>query len=95
MNYTVYILESQKDGDHYVGLTADIGKRLEYHNKGRVRSTKFRTPFVLVYSEQFGTRMEARAREKYLKSYKGSREKLSILESLGDRLTVGQRPLKP
>ena len=38
--------------------------------------------FELIYVEEFKTREEARAREKYLKSYKGAKEKLSILENL-------------
>ena len=80
--YYVYILRSLKDAGHYVGMTKDIAARLNYHNKGRVRSTQSRTPLSLVYKESFGTRLEARAREKYLKSYKGSKEKLTILENL-------------
>lgn len=82
MKYFVYILRSLKDGKYYVGLTSNIEKRLEYHNSGRVRSTKHRTPFELLYKEVYATRSEAREREKYLKSYKGSKEKLFILESL-------------
>jgi putative endonuclease len=78
----MYILQSLKDNKYYVGMTGDLAKRLAYHNAGRVRSTKFRVPFKMVYSEKFETRLEAREREKYLKSYQGSREKLSILENL-------------
>jgi putative endonuclease len=81
-NYFVYILKSQKDKGYYVGMTSDILKRLGYHNSGHVRSTKHRTPFGIVYSESYSTRTEAREREKYLKSYKGSKEKLSILEKI-------------
>ncbi|MCX6788660.1 MAG: GIY-YIG nuclease family protein [bacterium] len=80
--YFVYILKSLKDNKHYVGLTSDISKRLEYHNKGRVRSTKSRRPFELIHTESFQYRMEARQREKFLKSYGGAKEKLSIIERL-------------
>ncbi|MEK7156760.1 MAG: GIY-YIG nuclease family protein [Patescibacteria group bacterium] len=82
MQYWVYILRSLKDGNHYVGLSSDVAARIEYHNAGRVRSTKHRSPFELLYKEAYATRAEARVREKYLKSYEGSKEKLSILESL-------------
>jgi putative endonuclease len=82
MQYHVYILRSLSDRRHYVGMTTDIEKRIKYHNSGRVRSTKHRVPFELLYKEVYATRAEARAREKYLKSYAGSKEKLSILESL-------------
>jgi hypothetical protein len=36
----------------------------------------------MIYSEGYGTCSEARKREKYLKSYTGSREKLSIVEKV-------------
>ncbi|MFA4890288.1 MAG: GIY-YIG nuclease family protein [Candidatus Paceibacterota bacterium] len=82
MNYYVYILKSLKDNGYYVGITKDLIIRLNYHNKGFVRSTKSRTPFIIVYKEIFQNRLDAREREKYLKSYKGSKEKLSILEKI-------------
>ena len=80
MSYYVYILKSLKDGNHYVGLTSDIERRLAYHNAGRVRSTKSRIPFELLHKEAYATRAAAREREEYLKSYKGAGEKLSIIE---------------
>jgi putative endonuclease len=80
--YFVYILQSLKDKGYYVGLTSNLENRLAYHNAGRVRSTKLRIPFKLMYSERFNSRSEAREREKYLKSYKGSKEKLSIIQGL-------------
>ncbi|MDP3999264.1 MAG: GIY-YIG nuclease family protein [bacterium] len=82
MKYFVYILQSLKDDGFYVGMTTNLEKRLNYHNKRLVKSTKHRVPFKLIYNESFGDRKTARDREKYLKSYKGSREKLTILENL-------------
>ncbi len=38
------------------------------HNNGENRSTKACKPFVLIYTEQYLIRAEARKREKYLKS---------------------------
>ena len=78
----IYILQSDKDKRYYVGMTQNLAIRLLYHNSGKVRSTKHRVPLRLIYSEKYGTGEEARKREVYLKSYKGSREKLKILESL-------------
>jgi len=52
----------------YVGLTRDLDRRLIEHNKGETRSTKAYKPFVLIYEERFNSRVEARAKEKYLKS---------------------------
>lgn len=82
MEYFVYILKSSKDDGYYVGMTKDLLLRLNYHNKRLVRSTKSRVPFRLIYSEKYNTRIEAREREKYFKSYKGSKEKLNILKNL-------------
>lgn len=82
MKYWVYILRSQKDRKLYVGLSSDVATRLYCHNAGRVRSTKHRVPFELLYKEAYATRAEARQREKFLKSYEGSKEKFSIVDSL-------------
>ena len=81
MNY-LYILKSIKDGNHYVGITSNLSERLKYHNSGRVRSTKDRVPFVMIYNEEYHSMKEARVREKYLKSYKGCVEKERIISSL-------------
>jgi putative endonuclease len=79
MHY-VYILKSLKDQNYYVGLSADVEKRLQAHNAGKVRSTKQRRPFKLIHSQQFETLRAAREREKFLKSYEGVREKRAIIQ---------------
>jgi len=43
------------------------------HNAGKVKSTKSYLPWKLIYNEEFETRIEARKREKYLKSAAGRR----------------------
>jgi putative endonuclease len=77
----LYIIKSLKDNNHYVGITSDLVKRLNYHNAGRVRSTKNRIPFIMIYNEKYKSVAEARDREEYLKSYKGCVEKESIISS--------------
>jgi putative endonuclease len=69
--YFVYIIKSQKDQKYYIGSTSNVEARIAYHNSGRQRSTKNRIPFILVYTEQFASRIEAEARERQIKSYKG------------------------
>jgi len=71
MSYYVYILRSKKDGRHYIGSTSDVERRLAWHNAGKQRSTKSRTPFVIVHTEVFDNKTEALKREKQIKSYKG------------------------
>ncbi|MDP4664501.1 MAG: GIY-YIG nuclease family protein [Salibacteraceae bacterium] len=66
--YYVYAIKSQVDGRIYVGMTADIEKRLKEHNSGKTKSTKGFIPWKLIYQEQIGVRSDARKREKYLKS---------------------------
>ena len=82
MSHYLYILKSLKDSNHYIGISTNVEKRLQQHNAGKTFSTKSRRPFILLYKEVYTTRQEARAREKYLKSYAGAHEKKNILESL-------------
>jgi putative endonuclease len=55
----------------YVGLTNNLYRRINQHNEGRERTTRSYRPFELIYYEEFDTRIEARVREKYLKSGAG------------------------
>ena len=64
MAYYVYILQSQKDHKYYIGSTANVEKRVRYHNAGLQKSPKNRIPFVLVYQEELPDKHEALIREK-------------------------------
>jgi putative endonuclease len=77
----VYVLQSEKDGRLYKGMTNDIKRRILEHNSGKHRSTKPYRPWKLIYSEEYETRAEARKREKYLKSGAGREYLHKILES--------------
>lgn len=68
VHFFVYALKSLKDGRIYVGFTEDLERRIKEHNSGKTSSTKAWTPWLLWYSEKVSTRIEARNREKYLKS---------------------------
>ena len=72
--YSIYVLKSQKDENLYIGCTSDIKKRMEYHNEGRVFSTKSRRPLVLIFKEEFFDKYQAFRTERYYKSAKGKRE---------------------
>ncbi len=72
-SYTVYALESEKNGMLYIGFTEDVDRRLREHNAGKSKFTKGYRPWKLVYTEVIYTREEARRREKYLKSTTGKR----------------------
>ncbi len=66
--YYVYVLKSKKDSKLYYGFTEDLEKRLSEDNKGKVRSTKSRIPFDLIYHEKIDNVIDARKRERYFKS---------------------------
>ena len=78
--YYVYVLQSEKDGNLYVGYTDDLKKRMNEHNSGRVPSTKNRTPLKLVYYEACLNQQDATKRENYLKTTWGKRFINSRLE---------------
>jgi len=65
------VLQSIKDKDFYTGFTKNLKLRFEQHNKGQVESTKERCPFKLIYYEACLAEIDAKKREKYLKSYNG------------------------
>jgi putative endonuclease len=69
----VYVLQSEKDREFYVGCTSDVEKRVEEHNSGQVQSTKMRLPMKLVYWEGCISRQDAIRREEYLKTAWGKR----------------------
>ena len=66
--FTVYVLESETYKRVYIGMTKDLDRRIKEHNIGKTKSTRFYRPWKVLFSESFVTRIEARKREKYLKS---------------------------
>ncbi len=73
MFFYVYVLESLKDGDRYIGYTKYLNRRIKEHQKGYNFATKFRLPFKLVYFEGCLNEIDAKRREHYLKTTQGRR----------------------
>ena len=71
--YYIYVLQSSKDNNFYVGYSKSVKNRLLLHNKGKVSATKNRRPFKLVYYEGCLAQSDALKREKYLKTSWGKR----------------------
>ena len=67
MKYSVYILQSEKDGSYYIGYSQDLIKRLEQHNSSKSGYTATKNPWKMVYVEEYETKTEAIKREKFLK----------------------------
>lgn len=70
MFYT-YVLLSEKDGKLYAGFTKNLKLRFEQHQQGKIKSTKQRRPFKLIYYEACLTQQDATKREKYFKTHYG------------------------
>ena len=66
--FTVYAIKSIVKNYIYVGLTDNLDRRFSEHEKGYEKTTKSYRPFKIIYTEVFKTRVEARKKEKYLKS---------------------------
>jgi len=73
MFYYIYVLQSTKNDNLYIGFTDDLRKRLIEHNKGLNFSTKPYRPWELIHYEAYRNKKDAMRREKYLKSSQGAR----------------------
>ena len=71
--FYVYVIESVKSYNLYVGFTKDLKNRLEEHNRGLNFSTRSYKPWQLIHYEMYINEEDARRREKYLKTSQGSR----------------------
>ncbi len=69
--FYVYILKSISTGKRYVGCTSDLEQRLAKHNSGATPSTRSGRPWEIIHVEEFPSKAEALAREKFLKSGQG------------------------
>ncbi len=49
-------------------MTVNVERRVKEHNSGKTKSTKGYRPWILFFYEEFEDRIQARKREKYLKS---------------------------
>jgi putative endonuclease len=90
----VYALRSFRDQRLYVGMSSDLRRRVEEHNRGYNRSTKSRAPFELIYFEECGSRADARKRERFFKSGKGREFLRMQCKAGGGNSTVESRSSK-
>ena len=71
--YHLYAIASLRRNYIYVGITENVIERFHRHNQGFERTTTPYLPYLLIYSELFGSRTEARVREVYFKNASGKR----------------------
>ena len=68
----VYILNSESDPSrYYTGVTSDVVRRLDDHNRGACSHTVNGRPWRLVVAIEFAREERAVAFERYLKSGSG------------------------
>ena len=64
--YRVYVVQNA-DGKRYIGLSADVFKRLDEHNAGVSTWTKHRGPWCLEWTSEAMSLSDARKLENKLK----------------------------
>jgi putative endonuclease len=86
--YFVYILQSQIDGTLYTGQTKNLKERLQWHNLGKVKSTRAKRPLDVKYFEIYGTRKEAMWREWELKRKWNTERKKKLIATFDQSKTT-------
>jgi putative endonuclease len=70
----VYLLRC-RDGTFYCGITVDLTRRVQTHNRGRgARYTQARRPVTLVWAEAAASWSEALQRERAIKGWTRARK---------------------
>lgn len=77
--YYVYSIKSELRNYIYVGLTNNPERRIGEHNNKYEKTTRAYAPFRKILVEEFPSRIEARVRERYLKSGVGKEYLKSLL----------------
>lgn len=81
--FYVYVLISKNNGKMYIGYTGNLKERMLKHKRKGVHTTSRMGEITLLFYESFYSEVDARRREKYLKTTKGKRAlKLMLKESL-------------
>ena len=71
MRAWVYIMSNRKDGVLYIGVTADLSRRIIQHREGKGSAFCRRYGLTrLVYAEEHDSIEDAIAREKAMKAWK-------------------------
>jgi putative endonuclease len=79
-NPVVYVLASPNGRALYVGVTTDLGRRLEEHRSGASIHTSQYNITRLVYIEAHETAPDAIAREKQIKGWRREK-KIALIDS--------------
>ncbi len=82
MSAWVYIMSNRKDGVLYIGVTADLSRRIIQHREGKGSAFCRRYGLTrLVYAEKHDSIEDAIAREKTMKAWKRA-WKIELIEGV-------------
>ena len=82
MSAWVYIMSNRKDGVLYIGVTADLSRRIIQHREGKGSAFCRRYGLTrLVYAEEHDSIEDAIAREKAMKAWKRA-WKIELIEGV-------------
>ena len=82
MSAWVYIMSNRKDGVLYIGVTADLARRIVQHREGKGSAFCRRYGLTrLVYAEEHDSIEDAIAREKAMKAWKRA-WKIELIEGV-------------
>ena len=82
MSAWVYIMSNRRDGVLYIGVTADLSRRIVQHREGKGSAFCRRYGLKrLVYAEEHDSIEEAIAREKAMKAWKRA-WKIELIEGV-------------
>jgi predicted GIY-YIG superfamily endonuclease len=70
MLYRVYVIQN-RSGRFYIGVSADVGCRINQHNAGNSKWTRGKGPWTLVWQSAGMNLSDARKTELLLKRQKG------------------------
>ena len=88
----VYILKSIIHPEQlYIGVTANLVQRLEYHNSGRCPHTSKFMPWKIVYGDTFEDEAKAFRRERQLKGWTRAKKEALIAGNKTALKTLARR----
>jgi putative endonuclease len=82
LKYFLYVLESVPTGKHYVGIAADVERRVHEHNTKNGRWASAYKPWTIVATEEYVDRATAAGRERFLKSREGIAARRRLIEGI-------------
>jgi len=74
----VYLLKNKKYNELYISSKNNLKRRIQEHNEGKVKSTKNKKPYKLIYYEAYEVEADARRRERMLKLRGQARHQLKL-----------------